>query len=214
MTATTREELRERAVEKPGFYSPWLHLLTPSLVGAVVISLCGARLHDVTALQIVFAFGVFVLSNAVEWRAHKKLLHARWAPLGMLYDRHTPVHHKLYQRGSMAMKDPREFRVVLLPAFGILAILAITAPPAALLFLLGQSNLACLWLMVTTGYVVLYEWLHLSYHLPEPWLVGPLRLTKWLRLHHELHHDPELMTKWNFNVSLPIWDLVRRTYKR
>ena len=35
-----------------------------------------------------------------------------------------------------------------------------------------------------------------------------------LRRHHALHHDPKLMQKWNFNVSLPLWDLVRGTIAR
>jgi hypothetical protein len=38
----------------------------------------------------------------------------------------------------------------------------------------------------------------------------PLRL----RRHHAVHQAPELMQKWNFNVTLPLWDLVRGTVYR
>jgi len=29
-----------------------------------------------------------------------------------------------------------------------------------------------------------------------------------------VHHAPELMQKWNFNVTIPLWDWVRRTIRR
>ena len=32
--------------------------------------------------------------------------------------------------------------------------------------------------------------------------------------HHALHHDPKLMQKWNFNVSLPLWEAGEETKKR
>jgi sterol desaturase/sphingolipid hydroxylase (fatty acid hydroxylase superfamily) len=35
-----------------------------------------------------------------------------------------------------------------------------------------------------------------------------------LRRHHAVHHDPELMQRWNFNVTVPLWDLVRGTIHR
>ncbi|WP_437298030.1 hypothetical protein [Sorangium sp. So ce426] len=35
-----------------------------------------------------------------------------------------------------------------------------------------------------------------------------------LRRHHAAHHRPSLMRQWNFNVTFPLWDLVRETYYR
>ena len=60
-------------------------------------------------------------------------------------------------------------------------------------------------------YVVSYEWMHLAWHLPEDTFIGSLGLVRGLRQHHAVHHDPRLMQKWNFNVTVPLWDLVRRT---
>ena len=64
------------------------------------------------------------------------------------------------------------------------------------------------------GYVVSYEWLHLSYHLPPESFIGRLWLVRVLKKHHATHHDPQLMQKWNFNVTIPLWDLVRGTIYR
>ena len=206
-----RDQLRKDAVERPGFYSPAGHLLAPGLIGLCLIAACALSIRSLRPWELAFAAFVLVLSNAVEWRTHRDVLHKRFAPLGILYDRHTPVHHRIYVAGDMQMRDPREFRLVLLPATGILAILLMTAPPAALLWLLGQHNLGLIYLMVTTAYVLLYEWLHLAYHLPERYYLGPLRLIRSLRHHHEVHHDPANMQKWNFNVTVPLWDWVRGT---
>ena len=64
------------------------------------------------------------------------------------------------------------------------------------------------------GYVVSYEWLHLSYHLPQDSFIGRRSIIRLLRQTHALHHDPRLMQRYNFNVTLPLWDLVRGTYTR
>lgn len=213
-TLDGREQLRRKAAARPGFYSPWLHLAAPSLSGLAVVIACAAALRDLRGIDWAFALFVLVLSNAVEWHTHRDLLHKRFGPLGVLYDRHTPLHHRVFVAGEMAMRDTSEFRLVLLPAYGIAALLVVTAPPAALLWWLGQHNFAALYLLVTTAYTVLYEWLHLSYHLPDAALVGPLRVLRALRRHHEAHHDPRLMQQWNFNVTVPLWDLVRGTIAR
>jgi len=206
-----REAIRAKANARPGWYWPWGHLAVPSLVGLCTIAACARALGPLRWWDGAFAAAVFVLANAVEWRAHRDLLHKRWPPLGVLYDRHTPLHHRVFIAGDMQMRDAREFRMVLLPAFGILAILVASVPPAALLWLFGQKNLGLIYLGVSVGYVVMYEWLHLAYHLPERWLIGPLGIVRRLRRHHETHHDPRLMQSFNFNVTLPLWDHVRGT---
>jgi len=209
--AAARHRLVAAATNQAGFYSPWLHLAAPSLTGFVIIASCASLIHQMRPIDWLFALGVFLFSNTVEWHNHKDLLHHRFWPLGVLYDRHTPLHHRVYVKGAMAMKDPREFRLVLLPAYGIAALLLVTAPPAALIYWAGYRNFGALYLLVTTAYTVLYEWLHLSYHLPDSALHGPLRVLRSLRQHHETHHDPRLMQRWNFNVTVPFWDLVRGT---
>ena len=33
----------------------------------------------------------------------------------------------------------------------------------------------------------------------------------WLRQHHTTHHDPRLMSAWNFNITFPICDALLGT---
>jgi len=63
-------------------------------------------------------------------------------------------------------------------------------------------------------YYVHYEVLHTAYHLPEGhWLAqrGLVRRLRWL---HQTHHDPALMTRYNFNITWPLCDWLFGTLKR
>jgi hypothetical protein len=206
-----REALREKLVaEIPSWYVPWLHLAFPSLVGISTIAVCLYFLHDLHAWQLLVVPAAFLIINAGEWRIHRDLLHHRTPPLTVLYDRHTPQHHMIFITEDMAMRSNREFRLVLIPFYGIIAAGVAALPiPAVLYYALHQSNLAFLFMATAMGYVVGYEWLHLSYHLPKDSFIGRLKIIAILRRHHAIHHAPELMQKWNFNVTIPLWDLVR-----
>lgn len=211
-----REAFRDEVfARKKGWYSPALHLAVPSTFGLGVMISAVFFMHDVKVWELLFGLGLFVLANATEWRIHKSLLHHRAPFAPFLYDRHTPEHHMVFVTEDMAIRSRNEFRLVLLPSFAVVLLGVLLSPiAAALWFVAGQHNLACIFALVTMGYVVSYEWLHLSYHLPESSFIGRRALIRALRRHHALHHDPRLMQRWNFNVSLPLWDLVRRTSVR
>ena len=53
--------------------------------------------------------------------------------------------------------------------------------------------------------------MHLAYHLPAQSFIGRLWLIQRLRELHRRHHDPRLMKRWNFNVTLPVFDLLYGT---
>ena len=208
-----RDRIRQRCLARPGWYSPWLHLGITSLSGIAFFALGVALVHDVKAWQLGFAGLIFVVSNATEWRLHRDVLHKRnRGPAAVLYDRHTPEHHVIYTTDDMEIRERSEFRLVLIPWFGILGVALLTLPATLALWVAGQPNLAGLFMATTMLYVVSYEWLHLSYHLPARSFIGRMRVIGWLRRTHAVHHDPRLMQRWNFNVTLPLWDVVRRTY--
>ncbi|MGH7293290.1 MAG: sterol desaturase family protein [Polyangiaceae bacterium] len=202
-----RAETRARISPR---YSPALHLGGPAAVGLGLIACAIGCLHAVRWWELLLVPAVYVLSNAVEHRAHRLALHRRAPGLEVLYDRHTPVHHRIFIARDMAIRDRREFSLVLLPWFGIVAIFAMTMPVTAGLWFV-ERNLACLFVATTMFYVLSYEWLHLAYHLPPTHPVGRLAIVQRLRRHHATHHHPPLMQKWNFNVTVPLWDWVRGT---
>jgi hypothetical protein len=210
-SAKTRHlrKFRRRLVRKvPAWYSPWGHLAGTVGVGLFTLIAAAPRLDGVTAYDFATLPVAFVFANLVEWFAHKHLMHHRRRPFGVLFDRHTPEHHRVYQYESMAIEHPRELRLVLIPALGVLGIVLLAAPVALAAGLLVNENVGWLFLMTSAVYVVGYELSHLAYHLPERSLVYRLPFLRALREHHARHHHPELMQKANFNVTIPLGDLL------
>ncbi|HEY2745304.1 MAG TPA: sterol desaturase family protein [Polyangia bacterium] len=216
LSLARRDELRSRLVAAiPRWYNPWLHLAVPSAFGLGILAACMLALHDVRPLELLAVPATFLVINAGEWRIHRDILHKRTPPLTVLYDRHTPEHHMVFVTDDMSIRSWREFHLVLIPAYGIVAAAVGALPFPALLWLgFGLRNPALLFMASTMVYVVMYEWLHLSYHLPADSFIGRLALIQRLRRHHAVHHAPELMQKWNFNVTIPLWDWIRGTIYR
>jgi hypothetical protein len=215
VTEASRAELRADLLSRvPGWYSPWLHLAFPTVAGLSIAAFALSRVEGLRAWQLAFVPLFLVFGNAVEWHVHRGVLHRRLRGLEIFFVRHTPQHHALFVAGDMAMREARELKFVLLPSYGILALLAVTSPLTFLLAWLGQGNLAALWVASVVFHVLSYEWLHLAYHLPRESAVGRSRTLAFLRRHHETHHATHLMHRWNFNVTLPFWDVVRGTVYR
>jgi hypothetical protein len=207
-----RDRLRNTCVEAiPGWYSPWAHLAVPSIVGLGLIGVAMALLEDLRAWELLTVPVNYLISNATEWRAHRDMLHKRTWFAPVLYERHTPIHHRIFITEDMAIRDLKEFRLVLIPAYGVLLVFLGVLPFALALWALGLENPALLFVATSIFYVLSYEWLHLAYHAPATSVIGRLPLIARLRRHHATHHAPELMQKWNFNVTVPLWDWVRGT---
>lgn len=215
VTGASREQLRSEILARiPRWYSPTFHLAFPSLVALGAASVAFSLLQDVRAWELALVPLFLVAGNAIEWHVHRGVLHRRVRYLETLYLRHTPMHHAVFVAGDMAIRDARELRLVLLPALAFPALLAMAAPVAVGLSVAGQRNLGLLWIATVVLYLLAYEWLHLAYHLPPN---GPIRgswLIARLRRHHQRHHTPRLMSRWNFNVTVPLWDHLRGTVWR
>jgi hypothetical protein len=202
-----RDRVRAAAVAAtPWWYNEWGHLAFPSVVGIGLIAASMALLDRPTALELLTVPVVLFLVNFNEWHIHRNILHARTWPLETLFWRHTPEHHVIFVRDDMAMRSTREFRLVL--------IFVISLPLTAALWFLVSHNVALLWVACTMGYTVAYEWLHLSYHVPESNPIARTALIRVLRRHHAMHHTPELMQRWNFNVTVPLADWLLGTIYR
>jgi Fatty acid hydroxylase len=210
-----RDALRARLVARaPSWYSPRVHQLLPSAIGLATCVAAIALLRNFQTWQLATLPLTFILLNANEWRVHRSLLHRRTPPFQLLYDRHTPEHHMVFLTEDMSIRSRREYCMVLIPAFGILAAFGGAIIPAAILALCGLWNVGILFCVTSIVYVICYEQLHLSFHLPPESFIGRRKIIAFLRRHHAIHHHPERMQRWNFNVVLPLWDLVRGTIYR
>jgi len=83
-------------------------------------------------------------------------------------------------------------------------------------FLLFGPNPGFLFVATAFGYFLTYEWLHFAYHLPDGHPLRALPGLARLRRHHQVHHDPHVMSHAHFNITFPLcdWAFGTRTRKR
>lgn len=216
LTDERREAFRRQALDEiPRWYRPLAHLAATTGIGlaVLVVSIVSiARLEQSlrwTDLLVIPA--VVLFANWYEWRVHKDVLHKRTWPFEVLYDRHTPMHHMVYVEDDMAIRDRREFRLVLIPAAGVLGIVLAAAPVAFAIAHFWSPAAGWLFLLSASLFMVSYEVLHLCYHAPKSSFVGRRAIIAKLRAHHARHHDPRLMQRYNFNVTVPLFDWIMGT---
>jgi hypothetical protein len=207
-----REAVRQRALaEIPWWYHPYGHLAATTGIGLAVLVLSATHIFEVRATDLIVVPLVVLLANYFEWRVHRYVLHRRFWPFEVIYDRHTPMHHMVYVEDDMALRDKKEFRLILIPAAGVLGIVLAAAPVAFAIAKLWSSGAGWLFLLTASLFMVSYEVLHLCYHAPKDSFIGRRALIAKLRTHHARHHDPRLMQRYNFNVTVPLFDWIMGT---
>lgn len=186
--------------------SGWAHLALTSLGSLAAIAFAASRVRSPSAGEWLIVPVWLLVANLVEYLMHRGPMHRRVRPLGVFYERHAQEHHRYFTHESMAAAQSRQFRMVLFPPITIFVFLGVIGTPLALLVGAAVSHDAG-WLSFATSvaYFLSYEWLHLSYHLPDNPLMR-LPVLSAMRRHHTAHHDPALMSRWNFNVNFPICD--------
>jgi hypothetical protein len=197
-----REAAREAIVAGiPATYNPAVHFVVPALLGASVLAASVWLLQDVRPIELLTIPITLFLGLGFEWRVHKSVLHER-QPL---------LHHVVYTYDDMTMRSSREWRLVLMPAYAIVLVFVMMAPIAAAVWYFASRNVALLHLATAMLFFLAYEWMHLAYHLPQEHPIGRLGIVRRLRELHRRHHDPRLMKRWNFNVTVPLFDWIHRS---
>jgi hypothetical protein len=194
----------------PAGYRPLRHFAGLLALAALFMAAAAALLRGVRPLEWLMVPAALVFANGFEWVVHRGPLHHPFPPR-IAYNRHTLTHHAAFSAGDMAVRSWRELRIVLFPLYALPALQVLIAPVVALLWWALGRNAAALFLLAATFYYVLYEVLHLAYHLPEGHAVARWTLVRRLKAHHQAHHDPALMTAGNYNVSLPLFDWLLGT---
>jgi sterol desaturase/sphingolipid hydroxylase (fatty acid hydroxylase superfamily) len=98
-----------------------------------------------------------------------------------------------------------------MPTRGVVGIAILGIPMALAALQLFGADVGWAVLCTIALYATSYEVLHLCFHLPKKHPIAGLSLIRKLSRHHARHHDTKLMKKWNFNVTLPLWDWILRT---
>jgi hypothetical protein len=205
--AQARDRIRDDNV--PVRYSGWLHFAFTSLGSLAVIVLCATQVTDPRWYHFVTFPVTLLFANAAEYFAHRGPMHRPRRMLKILYRRHALVHHRFFHGTHMQADSARDFYLVLFPPVMLFFFLGVVAMPIALmLFVLVSTTVGWLYAMAAMSYFLTYEWLHFAYHQPPNSWVGRLPGMALLRRHHQLHHDPRLMGRYNFNITFPICDAL------
>ncbi|HEU4406991.1 MAG TPA: sterol desaturase family protein [Polyangiaceae bacterium] len=187
--------------------------VTLAALSGIAYALGGVRAPTPAELATVPL--TFVFANLAEYGGHRHPMHRPWRGLGLVYRRHARQHHHFYTHDAMALESSRDVQMVLFPpVLLVFFALAFVLPAGTLVYLFASPNAARLFAATAVGYYLLYEWLHLAYHLPPGSFVARLSLVRALRALHTAHHDLGLMGKYNFNITFPIGDWLFGTRHR
>jgi len=209
--AGSRQQLQQAI---PSFYNPYLFFGLTNMLGMIAIYYSTRLLENLKPLEWLTIPAVFLFANFVEYNFHRGPMHNRRRLLDIVFKRHTLTHHAYFPHDNMGFHSGKEAYLVFFPFWVIFLLFGLVSPVFFLTWYLTNSNVAGLFLIVAIGYFLLYEWLHLLYHLPEGSKLGEFALIRKLKQHHEAHHNAALMNDYNFNITFPIGDWVMGTVFR
>jgi hypothetical protein len=207
MESVTAFRARYRREEIGPRYSGRLHFALTSFAGLAVASYSAVQADGVTAPEWLAVPATFLYANLVEYWGHRVPMHRPVRGLETIHRRHARQHHRFFTHEAMGFDSTADYRAVLFPPVLILLFLGALALPLWLaLYLFATPNVA--WLAVATAfaYFLNYEWLHFAYHCDPRSRLGRIPGVQRLRRLHRDHHDPSLMTRYNFNITYPIGD--------
>lgn len=206
------ERLRARV---PGWYSPALHLAGNAALTAGVVWLSWSLTGDsIRPWAWLFFPLALLVGNAVEYVIHRYPMHKRTRHLDRFFKSHTLIHHRVFDERDFDLAAGRDVYFVLTTVHTTaLSLLVLGLIYGALALTVGQ-DVAAIASIGLAVYAMAVELMHLVLHLPQSWFERwPLRASglRYLREHHRRHHDPRLMTRYNFNLAFPVTDFILGT---
>lgn len=210
--ARTARSKRERLLS-PGF-SLGKHV--SRLVGLALAGLIVAAVYAAAAswsdLWIVPVY--ILIANFAEWAVHSRPMHRPLVPR-IMFKNHTLVHHRVFHAESMPIDGWRQLDLVMMPWFTITIFYTAIVPAAFGVAEVWGRPTAGIFALTAILTFLLYEGMHLLYHLPVETLrrmrLWENRAFRLLFEHHRHHHRPSRMRFVNFNISLPLMDFLLRT---
>ncbi len=202
-----RAAFRERHVS-PG-YSGRLHLATTITISLSVTLCCILMLENIRPLEWLTVPMTFVYANLSEYFGHRGPMHQKKRFLSAVFQRHSVEHHAFFTDETATFDSTRDYKAVLFPPVLLLFFIGCFAIPVGMvLYFLISSNVAFIFVLTSVLYFLNYELLHFAYHSdPQSW-IGRLPLMRRLRQHHIRHHNRQLMTRYNFNITYPLCDYL------
>ena len=165
-----RQEYRSRII---GWYDGYFHIVIIYAMGAAAFYIYVEHIHNVTWLEWLTVPLTFLFTNLFEWAVHKYVMHRPVNIKGLraIYERHTLNHHQFFTDEEMRFRDHKDWRVTVFPPYALVVFILMSIPMAVILGLLFSPNVGWLFMCVTTGMYLVYEFMHFCCHVEENWFV-------------------------------------------
>jgi hypothetical protein len=206
-----------RADHLPAGYSAGRHAALTLTLAAALATLGGLLASRAHLLDWLLAPIFFVVANFIEWTVHRYPMHHPQPPRFM-YGNHTLSHHLAFTDGNMPISRAAELGLVMMPWYTMLGLFVVASPIMVLAGVVRGPGLAGVFLLAAVAYFLMYETLHALYHLSNATLgrlgVGRSGTFRRLQARHAHHHILGRMAHVNFNVTIPLMDVVLGTNER
>ena len=187
-------------------YSGWAHVALIGAIGLAMIWYCARQVRAPAWYEWLVIPAAFALSNVFEWWIHRYVMHRPVKGFMGIYKRHTLAHHQFFTDAEPSFDTSRDFRIVFFPPYALVTFIALSIPPAALLWLFGLPNAGWLLLITNVGLYLNYELFHYCCHVKDDRIVRHIPFVNSIRRHHIAHHNTALMMERNFNLTYPVAD--------
>lgn len=201
--AAFRADFRTRIAP---LYSGWAHVALIYTLGFAAIWYCARQVSAPAWYEFLVIPFAFCVSNAFEWWIHRFIMHRPVKGFMGIYKRHTLAHHQFFTDSEPSFDSSRDFRIVFFPPYALVAFMAMSLVPAAILGAAGLANAGWLLLITNVGLYLNYELFHYCCHVKDDRIVRHIPLVNSIRRHHVAHHNTAIMMEKNFNLTYPIAD--------
>ena len=187
-------------------YHGWAHVALIYAIGGAAIWYCARQIAAPIWYEWLVVPLAFLGANVFEWWIHKYVMHRPVRGLMGIYKRHTLAHHQFFTHVEPTVDNTRDFRIVFFPPYALVAFMAMSLVPAAILGAAGLPNAGWLLLITNVSLYLNYELFHYCCHVKDDRLVRHIPFINTIRRHHAAHHNTAIMMERNFNLTYPIAD--------
>lgn len=206
-----RSRIRLKKIPKL-YWGPGHLLFNASLLFSTLIYY-STKIKLPTYLELSPYLLIILIGNLAVYFIHKYPLHGRYWWNSYAYSNHTKTHHVFYTQNNITLKSSKDWYTMFFPPEIALAFVLLLHP--LFYFILKPFiglNATYAFMSATSMYFILYEIVHFCSHLPSDHFMMKFSLLRLMRRHHQLHHDPKLMGKYNFCIVFPLFDILMGTY--
>lgn len=152
----------------------------------------------------------FLVANGIEYWLHRYPMHHRMRLMPVVYE-HVTIHHNFYADEHFYFEQPEDYYAAILPYYIFVGLSLVIALIAGVVGFVFGADRGWQFALVAYSYYLLYEALHFSYHTRAGGLLKRIPFVDYLSRGHLYHHRIGLMSRYNFNITFPIFDKIFRT---